>query len=169
MNSFKYFFNVEENAVFSNKPCQFCFSGKDCLDGVYFDDPDVETICLKCLKQKKASVPIPQYVRRQIKQDEPLKTTVLMQTPPVPWVQYNDWPACCDDYMQYVGEWTKDTFLKEANDGDGIRLLRTLLRSDQLAQTEDFDALWDSIGDDTIVFVFRCLICGKLTAVCQSY
>ena len=35
---------------------------------------------------------------------------ILKYTPPIPWVQFNDWKVCCDDYMQYIGEWEqKDT------------------------------------------------------------
>lgn len=169
MNTFRYFSNAAANAAFTDQPCQFCSSVKECLEGVYFDSPDIRSVCFECLKRKKASVPIPPYVKKQISQNEPEKTALLMQTPPVPWVQYNDWPVCCDDYMRYIGEWTREDFQKEAADGDGIGLLRMILRGDQLSRTDDFEALWDSIGDDTVVFVFRCLICGKLTAVCQSY
>lgn len=110
MNIFRYLSDVAANAVFTDQPCRFCSSGKDCLEGVYFDTPGTDSVCLECLKQKKVSVPVPPYVRRQIKQNEPEKTALLMQTPPVPWVQYNDWPACCDDYVQYIGEWTKEDF-----------------------------------------------------------
>lgn len=169
MNRFKYYSNPETNAVFTNRLCRFCSSSRECLEGVYFDVPGIDSVCLECLEQKKVSVPVPQYVKQQIRQNEPVKTALLMQTPPVPWVQYNDWPVCCDDYMQYIGEWTREDFQNEALNGDGIGLLRAILRDDLAAQTDDFEVLWDSIGDDTAVFVFRCLVCGKLIAVCQNY
>ncbi len=169
MSNYKYFTNVKDHVAFTNQLCQFCGSDRNCLEGVYFDNPDIKSACLDCLIQKRVRVSIPQYVKQQIKHNEQEKTSILMQTPPVPWVQYNDWPACCDDYMEYLGEWNREDFERKAKNGDGINLLKNIMRGDQLVQIDDMEILWDSIGDDTVIFVFRCLICGKLMAVCQSY
>jgi hypothetical protein len=32
----------------------------------------------------------------------------LAHTPPVPWLQNNEWPICSDDFAVYLGELTRE-------------------------------------------------------------
>ena len=29
-------------------------------------------------------------------------------------IPFNNWQVCCDEYMQYIGEWEQEDFIKEA-------------------------------------------------------
>lgn len=169
MKKYDYFFNVKDNAVFTEKRCQFCGTNKECLEGFYFEQPKIESVCLSCLDNKKIGVSIPEYIKNRIKNNRTLKSNILEYTPPIPWIQYNDWQVCCDDYMQYIGEWQQEDFIRESLDGDGISVLRSLLCAHTLSKVDDINVLWEDIGYDTAAFVFKCSKCGKKTIVCQSY
>lgn len=91
MKNYDYFINVKENAVFTEKSCQFCGKNDNCLEGVYFEQPNLKSICLSCLDSKKMGVDIPDYIKKLVCIDGANKIEKLKYTPPVPWVQYNDW------------------------------------------------------------------------------
>lgn len=169
MKNYKYFENVEKNAYFTNVPCQFCGSKESCLDGVFFDRNDVESICLECFNKKKLSVEIPNYIKLRVKNDSESKFESLQFNPPVPWIQSNDWPVCCDDYMVYIGEWEQDDFNNYSKTGNGIESLKKLMNQETLDRVDDFDVLWDDIGYDVAAFAFKCPSCGKIIIVCQDY
>jgi uncharacterized protein CbrC (UPF0167 family) len=173
--AFKYFHNPLHNAAFTDKECQFCGSHEYCLEGVYFDRGDeVESVCLSCLQAGDVTVNLPDYVIQKIAsvQDENSaneSTETLRRTPPVPWIQYNDWVVCCGDFGRYIGEWDRDKLIQESPDGDGMKYLISLLDEFSLIRVQNSERLWKSIGVDTAVFVFECLTCGKRKAVVQSY
>lgn len=169
MREYKYFFNVKRDAAFTKKQCEFCGGTENCLEGVYFGDNSTESICLSCLDNKKASVDVPVYVRERIIKNQISKSDILKYTPPVPWVQYNDWQVCCDDYMQYMGEWQQRDFINNSVDGDGINMLEKILDKDTREKVDDIKTLWDDLGYDTVAYIFKCRACGRITAVCQSY
>lgn len=166
---YQYFSNVKRNAAFTEKPCQFCGKKEACLEGVYFGGNSPEAVCLSCLADKKAEVDVPEYIQNRIMNNRTAKTDELRYTPPVPWVQYNDWPVCCDDYMQYVGEWQQKDFIAHSLDGNGVELLEQLLEQDTRKRVDDIQVLWEDVGNDTVAYIFKCHICGKIVAVCQSY
>ena len=169
MRTYKYYSNVEKNADFTEEPCQFCGTKEDCLEGIYFGQSDITSVCLSCLDKKKIEVDIPDYLQNRIKNNASSKIETLKYTPPIPWVQFNDWQVCCDDYMKYIGEWEQEDFINEAVDGDGINLLKHLLNEDTLSRVDDINVLWEDIGYDTVAYVFQCPNCGRITVVCQSY
>lgn len=169
MRKYYYYSNVMENAIFTEKPCQFCGTKEDCLEGIYFEQSDIKSVCLSCLDEKKIGVDVPIYIQKRIKNDVSSKTEVLKQTPPIPWVQFNDWQVCCDDYMKYIGEWEHENFVNESIDGDGINLLKHLLDEGTLSKVDDINVLWEDIGYDTVAYVFECPNCGGKKVVCQSY
>lgn len=74
----------------------------------------------------------------------------MKYSPPVPWVQYNDWQVCCDDYMQYIGEWLQKDFINYSLDGNGIELLEKMLDKDTKRKVDDIKVLWDDVGYDTV-------------------
>jgi len=140
-----------------------------CLDGAFFERPEIVSVCLDCFEKKKAFVDIPSYITDKIKEDVDRKTFTLKYTPPVPWIQNNEWPVCCDDYMVYIGEWSQDDFNNAALDGNGKALLEKLLAKYLKNIVENYEILWDDIGYETAAYVFECGICGKKTVICQDY
>lgn len=182
--NYKYFENVENNAAFSNNKCQFCASNVRCLEGIYFEQGrEIKSVCLKCLEKKKASVNIPSYlierldeeIRKNCKHHEGVtdivneKITELKYTPPIPWIQYNDWQVCCSDFMKYLGEWEKKDFIDKLENGSGINAFETVLDDISKNKVEDMEILWNDIGENTVAFAFRCLKCNCIKVVCQSY
>lgn len=184
--NFKYFRNVKNNAVFTNEKCQFCGSTENCLEGEYFDsDSDIVSVCIDCLSKGKISVNITEYLRTKL--IEHLKETrgnrnmdqveeraielisELSKNPPVPWIQYNDWPVSCGEFCIYVGEWDKEEFIRQAPDGNGKQYVMSILDDFSRSKIVDIDIFWNDIGRNTAVFIFECTNCSKRIAICQSY
>ena len=168
MKQYEYFKNVEENAVFTKESCQFCGHNDNCLEGIYFEQPGLKSVCLSCLDKRIIGVEIPDYLKNKV-QNNVEKIEKLKYTPPVPWVQYNDWPVCCDDYMQYLGEWTQEDFIRKSRDGNGISLFQSLLNIEFMKQVDDINVLWNDLENNTVAFVFICPVCNTKKVVCQSY
>ncbi len=170
MRNYRYFENAEENAYFTDTPCSFCKSEQFCLDGVFFKNFDgIESICLDCFDEKKISVKIPDYIKAKISSDIDNKADILQFNPPVPWIQDNDWPVCCDDFMIYIGEWEQDDFNKHSDHNNGIELLKKLIDPEISSRVDSFEVLWDQLGDWAAAFTFRCPHCGKKIVIIQDY
>lgn len=169
MKKYKYFRNIKDFVEFTNEPCQFCGSTEDCLEGIYFDNPEISTVCLKCFEQEKAKVIISDYLRNKIKSDMTIKVKELEYTPPVPWIQYNDWQVCCDDFCQFIGEWRRSDFETAAESENPIEFFKSILCTQTLSLVDDINVLWEDLGKGTAAFVFRCIKCDKKIVVCQSY
>lgn len=174
--NFKYFENPLKNAVFTEEECQSCGTDKYCLEGEYFDHgDDIVSVCINCLSQGKIKVSIPQYIRERIgnelgnDHEKELKIDELERTPPVPWIQFNDWPVCCGDFSKYVGEWKQDDFVKESDDGNGLTYLLQILEDSSKEKIVNPEAFWEDVGQYTAIFVFECIDCSKRIAVPQSY
>ena len=169
MRIYKYYSNTKQNAIFTDEPCQFCGVEKDCLEGVYLEQDGIDSVCLSCLDKKKTEVDVPMYIQNRVKKDSVSKIEELKCTPPIPWVQFNDWQVCCDDYMKYLGEWEQEDFITKATDGNGVNLLKELLDDDTLSKVDDINILWNDIGYNTVAYAFECLHCERIMVVCQSY
>ena len=170
MNNYKYFRDVLKNGYFTETPCQFCGSSEHCLEGSFFDrDDNLVSICLNCFDKRKVSVDIPGYIADRVVKKQNEKVTELSFCPPVPWIQNNDWPVCCDDYMTYIGEWEREDFIKNSTNGDGLSLLKELLIDELKNNVESYEALWADLGYETAAFVFKCSKCGNKVVVCQDY
>lgn len=170
MDNYKYFENVKKNGYFTDAPCRFCGKTEYCLDGVFFEqDDDVESICLDCFDKRIVGVYIPEYIQTRVTKNREQKVNELQFCPPVPWIQSNDWPVCCDDFMVYIGEWGQDEFCEYAKDGDGLAALKELLVDELKSCVDSYEVLWDDLGDGTAAFAFRCPYCGKTVVVCQDY
>ncbi|AZK48807.1 CbrC family protein [Paenibacillus lentus] len=91
------------------------------------------------------------------------------KTPSVPWIQYNDWPICCNDYAKYLGEWKREYLEKQSDDGNGLNYLLSILEQLSKGKIENVDAFWEDIGHYTAIYVFECLDCSKRNAIPQSY
>ncbi|MBM7868533.1 uncharacterized protein CbrC (UPF0167 family) [Clostridium pascui] len=184
---FKYFEEPLKYARFSDEPCDNCGSTNLCLNGTYFDssEDDIESICLECLVKGEIKVELPSFLVERLHDQIKLKyqhissyeiqekvnriLEELSKTPPVPWLQFNDWPVCCGDFMRYIGEWGKEEFNFNSHDGNGKEYLFKLLDVSFQNQIEDFEQFWNEIGEYSIVFVFECMECEKRIAIVQSY
>lgn len=182
--AFRYFPNYKKEARFTDQPCEVC-GDRPCLAGVYFGITDgPEAVCLNCLVMGKVVVDIPTYLKNQLEesvkivnpgwQEEQTKTYIggvveaLSRTPPVPWIQNNNWPVHHGDFCRYLGEWSQARLAQEAPDGDGKTYLMSILEAPD--EVGDPEGLWESIADEwTAVFVFECFTCNKRIAIEQSY
>ena len=81
MKNYKYFENVEKNAYFTETPCQFCGGKHLCLDGIFFEKDDLESICLDCFEKKQIHVAIPDYIKARVKNDADSKCEELQFNP----------------------------------------------------------------------------------------
>ncbi len=182
MNKFKYFKNVAENAEFIDENCDICNSKENCLEGVYFSgDIDYNSVCLKCLLEGKVKNTIPSYVIKNLEISMKKESTYsinsmkekikeLEKTPPIPWIQYNNWPSCCGDFACYIGEWEQEDFINYLNNKENsIVFLNKSLDESTKNKVDDINVLWEDIGYNTAAFVFQCLHCGKFIITCQSY
>ena len=170
MKEYKYFEDVLKNGYFTETPCQFCGNTQNCLDGAFFDRNDgVMSICLDCFDKRKVNVTIPNYIANKVNNNRKQKVNELGFCPPVPWIQNNDWPVCCDDFMVYIGEWEQEDFCAHSPNGDGMSILKELLIDELKDNVESYEALWDDLGYETAAFVFKCPSCGKIVVICQDY
>lgn len=169
MNKYKYFQNVKKNAVFTEQPCQYCGKSCDCLEGVYFERNNVESICLDCFVNEKNSVYIPDYIRNKVVNDSINKVKELSYTPPVAWIQNNEWPVCCDDFMKYMGEWEKENLIEESNGKDVVEFFKSMLAPEMINRIDDIEILIDDLGYESAAYVFKCIYCNKIVIVCQDY
>ena len=89
-----------------------------------------------------------------------LRVDKLAHTPPVPWLQNNEWPVCNDDFAVYNGELTRDQLLLE-HEGAGpakaaLRAMVEEVKPEWELDEEALDTAWDQLGNFVAVFAFRC-------------
>lgn len=169
---FKYFEDPFKDAEFiDEEECQSCGSRKHCLEGEYFDfEEEVISVCLDCLMEGKLRVNIPDYIKDRVTgKEKEEKVSELEKTPPIPWIQYNDWPVCCNDFAKYLGEWNREDFNNQSEDGNGLSYLLSILDQSMKGVIVDSQIFWEDIGNYTAIFVFECLCCSKRIAIPQSY
>ena len=106
---------------------------------------------------------------RKIVRDRIKKVGELSITPPVAWVQSNEWPVCCDDYMKYIGEWEKTDFINQSSHEEYIDYFKELLDKKMIERIDDIETLIEDLGYDSVAYAFRCICCNKVTIVCQNY
>ena len=79
----------------------------------------------------------------------------LLQTPNYASIQGERWQFCCKRPMIFIGNWSHERFMHEAEDGDGEGLLNEIVQNVVLG-------LWeDQLHDVTGIYVFRCPECGR--------
>jgi uncharacterized protein UPF0167 len=84
----------------------------------------------------------------------------LARTPPVPWLQNNEWPVCGDDFAEYNDEVTKELLLQQHETvAEARSTLRGILK-DAMPSWEqgdnDVDMEWEELGNYLAIFLFRC-------------
>lgn len=183
---FKYFPENKKFAVFATDKC-LCKDNLPCLEPIHFEDPEIENpVCLDQLVNGQVRVAISVYLQKRLL-DSIVNThpswsgdrarnlaaqivDALSRTPPVPWIQNNDWPVCCGDFCCYLGEWSQEKLTESSPDGNGSSFLWGILEERRRNRRDDPDQLWQEIESGwTTIFVFRCFECNTLIAVDQSY
>lgn len=168
-----------DGASFDARPCAFC-GGTPALDGVWLDfDEDYDDpppVCVEDFLRGRARAAIPAWIQRELADhvtiahpewDDQRKaayvathTDELSHTPPVPWLQENEWPVCADDYAQFDGELTRERLqkryggLKEAK--AALRKIFEDLRPAWQQSDESLDAWWQRLGGLLRIYAFRC-------------
>ena len=179
MSTFRYFPGFPEGAVFDTRPCHFCGT-VPALDGAWldfeedYDDPP--PVCIEDLLADKARVARPNWVSHELanrvaarhsdwsaEQQERYvaeRTSELAHTPPVPWLQENEWPVCSDDYAKYAGEITRDTLLAQyGGAGAAHATLQKIMSQERpkwLLDAEQLEVWWQRLGDFLRVYRFHC-------------
>jgi uncharacterized protein CbrC (UPF0167 family) len=176
MVEFRFFRDFERNAKFTDEPCAPGHQ-PPFFDGTYFDgEYEDEGVCLDCLVSGRKVVEIESYLRSKIEKYAQTQSDAariiqeLERTPPVPWIQYNDWPFCCHEPMQYRGEYSSESHFEDSELDEFAQNLWGMVDEQGKLQAGDFASLQGSIEDGmTACFIFKCLHCGRFAAVCQSY
>ena len=82
----------------------------------------------------------------------------LLRTPNYSSIQGEHWQFCCKAPMVFIGQWSRERFNEESEDGNGQALFNEIVQ-------EVVPGLWeDQLHDITGVYVFRCNQCGRRTA-----
>lgn len=176
MKKFRLYNHLKKNAVFTDNYCDKGHKGPF-LDGDYFDSEyDGQGVCLNCLETGEKTVSIQKYMVLKIgkytksPQDVEQIIRELERTPPVPWIQYNDWSFCCNGPMQYQGEHSTDVQFKSNDLKEFPEMLWEIADENGKKQAGNPDALLASINNGfTACFIFKCQKCSRFEAVCQTY
>ena len=140
---FPYFPDYERWARFTDLPCDGC-QGTPCLDGICFDQSsDLQAVCVSCLVSGRIIDSLPdglpirfrssvermhaEWTEAQITHHVQERLERLTRTPPIPWVQNNEWVFCGDDFAHYLGEQTQEDLNAMAPDGNGLAYLAQLI------------------------------------------
>lgn len=183
---FKYYDKPLTNAEFEDSPCNICGNEENCLSGVYLDtSEEYDSICLDCIEKGRLSIEFSPDIHTKIENELSRynnnasnaelmirKNNILSElskNPPVPWIQGNEWPVCCGDFMKYIGEWTRSKFKNTSLNGDGKKYLLDHIDKETLDRIDDVSDVWDALGDEVAAFAFECLKCKKISIVLQDY
>jgi uncharacterized protein CbrC (UPF0167 family) len=83
----------------------------------------------------------------------------LLRTPSYITWQGEIWQFCCRRPMVFIGEWSCEEFAQHAPDGDGRRYFEAIVQAQ-----ETVPDLWEYLGGDLGVYLFRCPSCDRMTA-----
>lgn len=189
MSRFRYFPSFPDGACLAAGSCYFC-GRTPALDGVWldfdedFDDPP--PVCVEDLVADRARVAVPAWVQealaRGVRERHPEwdaerrsrytaeRTDELAHTPPVPWIQENEWPVCADDYATYLGQLTREGLEQRYGGSAGGKVaLRQIMQEERPNWKLDDAALedwWPRLGGFLHVYAFDCD--GKHVHVLQT-
>ncbi|WP_342346120.1 CbrC family protein [Paenibacillus mangrovi] len=92
----------------------------------------------------------------------------IERNPPVPWIQFNDWPVYKGDFMQYIGEWSQEEFNNASPGGNGQDFVLSILNEETKSKINDNDVFWEDIGNYTAVFVFKSMDGNKMLELLKA-
>jgi hypothetical protein len=177
MSQFRYFPGFPAGAPLKETACTWC-GRTPSIPAVYLAPVGAarEPICAECLGQGRGQVKVPDWVQRELaravtsahptwslSEREVLiaaRLEALAHTPPVPWLQNNEWPVCGDDFAVFAGELTRERWVQRwGSEAEGKRALRDVLLQTvpEWSQDEaDVDAEWSALANDLAIFEFHC-------------
>ena len=182
-HTFRYFRDPYTHAVFGQEPCEICGLNIHCLEGTYFQHNEIESLCLACLRSGKGNLNVdleePEIKQNVIKMLQAAGKSAdavegiineFKKTPPVPWVQHDEWVWCCGDFTTYVGGWKEEDFKHHLSTDTYKQELLQLFDDYHRERIEIVDVFLEAIENDwVVVFAFQCETCQKYHAVWQAY
>lgn len=179
MTSFDYFPTFPGGAQLREEACSFC-ARSPAIPAVRLklqaSEEKPKAVCADCLRIGRARTEVPTWVERELTNavraahpewdsDEVARhvasrVDALSHTPPVPWLQNNEWPACKDDFAVYRGELTRDTLLGEygsvARAKEALDSVIKEVRPEWTLDEEALGTAWEQLGNFVAIFVFQC-------------
>lgn len=177
MSQFRYFPAFPSGAALKETACTWC-GGTPSIPPVYLAPVGKATtpLCADCLAQGRGGVAIPSWVKRDLahavatahpswspgEQESfvAARLEALAHTPPVAWLQNNEWPVCGDDFAVFLGELTRERLEQRwGGEAAGKRALRNILLQTipEWSQDEaDVDAEWMALANVLAIFEFQC-------------
>lgn len=172
---FRYFpgYAAENIEGESEERCAFCGANRILTGAVEAPSGELTEACLTCFLAGKAVAGEPDTVGDLAKNvaaahpdwtpDECAtyiaeRRTELSRTPPVPWIQENEWPVCGDDFAVYLGEWTQERLIAETGSEAAARAkVEALARQTFVNISDESLAIaWQGLVNWWAVFAFRC-------------
>jgi uncharacterized protein CbrC (UPF0167 family) len=191
MSGFEYFPNFPEGARLGAEACEYC-GHSPAIPAVRLNpapgEDNRKAVCADCLRAGRASAKIPTWVERELahavgaahpawsgqQRADFVASRVdkLAHTPPVPWLQNNEWPVCNNDFATYIGELTRDQLLQEHTGVEqakaALRAIIEEVRPEWELDEEALDTAWDQLGNFVAVFAFHCPDNPKALYVLQT-
>jgi uncharacterized protein CbrC (UPF0167 family) len=177
MGIFRYFPDFPEGADLRDTPCILC-DRRPAIPEIRlgFGRGLEGAVCATCIAEGKATVRVPSWVQSELEagvtrthpewsDQEHVRyvserVNELAHTPPVPWLQDNDWPVCDDDFAMYRGEVTRDRLEQRYG---SVREAKARLREILLDAVPDWEqddaaieAEWNQLADWLAIFAFSC-------------
>ncbi len=172
--TFRYFPNFPKGADLEDGLCTVC--GNKFVIPMHMLYPPT-SLCSQCLAQRKGKVNIEPWIVRQLENamrvnhqdwlEQDIQACVaerideLAHTPPILWLQNNEWPICTDDFAQFIGEITQEKLLAEHqwNVLQAKEALREILVTSMPLWEQDDVTLeleWTLLGNWLAIFAFQC-------------
>lgn len=176
-SQFRYFPAFPSGALLKETACAWCGRSPS-IPPVYLVLVGAarSPLCADCLALGRGQVKVPDWLTRDLAhavaaahpswslaEQEAFvaaRLEALAHTPPVPWLQNNEWPVCSDDFAVYLGELTREGLAQRwGGEAAGKQALRAILLQalPEWSQDEaDVDAEWMALANDLAIFAFQC-------------
>lgn len=189
MSQFRYFPTFPEHANLRVEPCAMCGRAPTVpAVRLHGGAVDRQSVCADCLAEGKAAVQIPKWIIKELEHGvsgahpdwsaEKRASYVadrvdeLAHTPPIHWLQNNEWPVCDDDFAAYERELSREVLEQQHSDSAHAReALRSILLQAVPNWEQDekaIEAEWSELGNFLAVFEFRCLDSDERRYVVQT-
>lgn len=179
MSQFRYFPSFPEGATLTEEVCGYCGVSPAISEAWLSDagsDDTKKPACAECLREGRATTRVPSWLERDLARGVDAthpnwtaekraalvrhRVAELGHTPPVPWLQNNEWPICGDDFALFEGELTSDLLVRRHRGLNQAKAaLRAIIKEAVPAwdlDEEAVDTAWKQLGNFVAIFVFRC-------------
>jgi uncharacterized protein CbrC (UPF0167 family) len=187
--SFRYFPSFPSGAPLESVACSVCGNTPSISRArLAPTNGEKRPVCADCLAKGAARTDVPIWVEQELKlsvarshpgwseqkQGHHISARIrdLSHTPPVPWLQNNEWPTCGDDFAIYIGEITRERLEREhGGEIGGRETLRTILQQALPDWEQDeaaVEAEWRDLGNYLAIFEFLCQDEGRTIYIVQT-